>query len=165
MRVLPGLGPRPRKRVEGRTFELSFPLPGRATSGLKSKNTQGQKQQRKSSTDGRPAKKTAPKARKPKLRAQPTPAEAEARADNRRKYDQNRNQTPERKELHRRVAQARRDEAKALGLCKDCPNPAIPNRARCETCTAKHRHPRRQAKNRAVQQRNEASGQTTFFWK
>ena len=57
MRVLPGLGPRPRKRVEGRTFELSFPLPGRATSGLKSKNTQGQKQQRKSSTDGRPAKK------------------------------------------------------------------------------------------------------------
>ena len=160
MRVLPGSGP-PRKRVEGRTFELSFPLPGRATSGLKSKNTQGQKQQRKSSTDGRPAKKTAPKARKPKLRAQPTPAEA--RADNRRKYDQNRNQTPERKELHRPVAQDRRDEAKALGLCKDCPNPAIPNRARCETCTAKRRHPRRQAKNRAVQQRNEASGQTTFF--
>ena len=43
-----------------------------------------------------------------------------------RENDQKRAQTPERKELQPRAAQARRDEAKSLGLCKDCPNPAVP---------------------------------------
>ena len=143
---------KPHARVEGRTFEHSFPLPSR-----KSKNNQGQKQQRKSNADGKPVKKTAPK-----TRVEPTPAEVEARAENRRKYDQKRRQTLERKELHRRVAQARRDEAKSLGLCKDCANVAIPDLTRCETCNAKHQasRSRRTAKENAAARH---SGQSTMF--
>ena len=69
---------------------------------------------------------------------EPTPEQIEAQKEARRAYDQKRSQMPERKELLRRVAQARLDEAKSLGLCKDCPSPAVPNRTRCEKCTLKH---------------------------
>ena len=79
-----------------------------------------------------------------------------------RENDQKRAQTPERKELQPRAAQARRDEAKSLGLCKDCPNPAVPDRTRCETCAAKHQasRARRTAKENAAVRH---SGQSTMF--
>ena len=41
----------------------------------------------------------------PKPRAEPTPEQIEAQKEARRAYEQKRNQTPERKELQRRVAQ------------------------------------------------------------
>ena len=89
----------------------------------------------------------------------------EARKQACREYERKRRQTPERKELLRRVAQARRDEAKKLGICKECPNPTIPDQAKCETYTEKHRQYRRRVKERTAQQRNQASGQASFLLK
>ena len=110
----------------------------------------------------KPSKKAMPKAKEPKPRVEPTPEQVEAKVESRRAYDQKRSQTPERKELHRRVAQARRDEAKKLGLCRDCPNPTTRDRIRCETCAAKHQASRA----RRTAQENAAarhSGQGTMF--
>ena len=49
-------------------------------------------------------------------------------------HEQLRRQNPDRAAYRRRHEQERRLKAKELGLCRDCPNPAIPNRTRCETC-------------------------------
>ena len=103
------------------------------------------------------------KARKPKPRVEPTPAEVEAKKQARRAYDQKRAQTPERKELQRRVGQARRTEAKSIGLCVTCWDPTIPGETMCETCAEQHPQYRRQAKERAAQQRDQPSGQASFF--
>ena len=59
------------------------------------------------------------KVKKPKPRVEPTPAEVEAREQNRREYEQR----PERKEQKRRYTAARRQAAKSLGLCVDCGTP------------------------------------------
>ena len=132
--------------------------------------------QTRKSTEPRKAKKPPvrkppgnPKVSKPRKKAmptrrpEPTPAEVEARKENRHEYDRNRNNTPERRELHRRQTQDKRNEAKALGLCVDCWAPTIHGQIRCETCAEQHREQRRQAKKRASQQRNQGSGQTKFF--
>ena len=114
----------------------------------------------------KPPKKVVPKERTPrtpKPRVEPTPAQVEAKEENRRKYERKRRQTPERKELRRRIAQARRDEAKKLGICKDCPNPTVPDQTRCETCAEKHRQTRKRAEERAIKERNQASGQASFL--
>ena len=109
------------------------------------------------------SKKAAPKERTPRPRVEPTPEQVEAKKQAHQAYEQKRAQTPERKELQRRVAQARRTEAKSLGLCRDCPNSAIPDQTRCKTCTEKHRESRKRAEERASQQRNQASGQASFL--
>ena len=128
----------PLPRAVGRTFEYTFPLPKPQNAGggpKKAKKPPVQKPPRKPKVK-KPSTKATPKAPKAERRPEPTPEEVEAKKQARREYDKKRDQTPERKELQRRVAQARRDEAKRLGLCKDCPNPAVPNRTRCESCTA-----------------------------
>ena len=104
-----------------------------------------------------------PKAREPKPRVEPTPAEVEAKHQERQEYDRQRSQTPERKEYRRLLAQEKRQKAKSLGLCKDCPNAAIPGQTRCAACAEKHRQHRKQARERARQQREQASGQTRIF--
>ena len=135
-------------------FIDSFQLPTRKNPGpQKAKKPPVQK----------PSKKATPKAQQPERHPEPTPAEVEAKKETQREYDRKRNQKPERKDLHRRVVQTRRDEAKKLGICKDCPNPTVPNRARCENCTTKHQQTRKRAKNRATQQKIRASGQATFL--
>ena len=63
--------------------------------------------------------------------------------EQRKAYEKARSQTPERKELHRKKAQQRRQRTKALGLCRDCMKPAIPDQTKCEACAEKHRIRRR----------------------
>ena len=103
------------------------------------------------------------KVKKPKPRVEPTPAEVEAREQNRHEYELKRAERPERKELLRQIAQAKRKEAKSLGLCVGCGAPPIPDQTRCETCAEQHRQHRRQARERAKQQREQASGQARIF--
>ena len=161
----PGDGTSPRPRAVGRTFEFTFTLPKPQNAGggpQKAKKPPVQKPPSKPKVK-KPSKEANPKAQQTERHPEPTPAEVEARKENRHEYDRNRNNTPERKDLHRRVVQTRRDEAKKLGICKDCPNPTVPNRARCENCTTKHQQTRKRAKNRATQQKIQASGQATFL--
>ena len=113
------------------TFQHTFPLPSVIGKGLKPTRGAGKKP--------RPAKpKSAtknPLTPKPK---NPGPPKQE-----RREYDRTRNRRPERMEYHRSHARERRKEAKALGLCKSCSNPAIHGQTRCENCAGKHRVSRR----------------------
>ena len=85
---------------------------------------------------------------------EPTPAEVEAREQNRHEYEQ----WPERKELTRRSTQDRRDKAKSLGLCVACGAPPIPDQTRCKVCAEQHRQYHKQAREKARQQREQASG-------
>ena len=98
--------------------------------------------------------------RKPKARVEPTPGEVEARQERQREYERRRAQTPERKELKRRSTQERRDKAKLLGICVECGAPPIPDETRCQTCSNRHREYQKQARERAAQKREQASGQT-----
>ena len=99
----------------------------------------------------------------PKPRVEPTPAEIEAREQNRHEHERHRNRTAERKELNRRFAQAKRQEAKSLGLCVTCGAPPIPDQTRCEVCAEQHRQYHEQARERTRQQREQTSGQATFL--
>ena len=76
---------------------------------------------------------------------EPTPAEVEAREQNRREYELKRAKRPERKENKLRHAQAKRQEAKSLGLCVACGAPPIPDQTRWPTCAEKHRVSRRRS--------------------
>ncbi len=88
--------------------------------------------------------KAVPQPRKRTARVEPTPEQVEAGEEQRREYDRQRNQTPERKEQRRVQAQKRRQKAQEAGLCRHCPNPAIPDQTRCPTCAERHRVSRRQ---------------------
>ena len=63
--------------------------------------------------------------------------------EERREYERLRGQRPERREAMRKAAQARRQKAKELGLCRDCSNKAIAGQSMCEACAEKHRQARR----------------------
>ena len=65
--------------------------------------------------------------------------------EQRQEYERARNQTPERKEYNRRLAQEQRQEAKELGQCRNCSEPAILNQTRCPRCAAAHRQSRRRS--------------------
>ena len=130
----------PHPRAVGRTFEFTIPLP-------KPQNAVRWPQKDKQPpvqepiwepTVKKPSKKATPKAKQTERHPEPNPRKVKARAENGRKYEQKRPQTPERKELQRRSAQVRRAEAKSLGLCRDCRKPAIHNQTRCEVCRDKH---------------------------
>ena len=58
---------------------------------------------------------------------------AEAKAQARRRYDRTRDQSPERKEYHRRYARAKNEKAKAISLCVGYASPPIPGQTRCPT--------------------------------
>ena len=94
---------------------------------------------------------------------EPTPAEVEARKENRRAYDRQRAQNPERKEQHRLRAIARRNEAKSIGLCVNCWAPPIPDETRCENCAENKRKYRWDAKARKTQARIQQAGQARFL--
>ena len=61
------------------------------------------------------------------------------------------------------IAQEKRNEARSLGLCITCHGTPIPNETRCKTCAENHRVSRRQSQQRAINERGQASGQTTFL--
>ena len=130
----------PHPRAVGRTFEFTIPLPKPQNSGRwpqKDKQLPVQEPLWKP-TVKKPSKKATPTAQQTTHHPESNPTEVKSRSDNGRKSEQNRPQTPERKELQRRGAQKRRAEAKSLGLCRDCRKPAIPNQTRCEVCRDKH---------------------------
>ena len=83
---------------------------------------------------------------KPRHRTELNPAVVEVRRQERLEYDRQRNQTPERMEYNQRYQQERRRQAKFLGLCKNCSNPAIAGQTRCLSCAEKHRQSRRRSK-------------------
>ena len=136
----------PLRRAIGHTFEFTFSLPKPANRGGHPHNW------------NKPAVKTSrkatPMARKPKPRVEPTPEQIEAQKEARRAYEKKRNQTPERKELKRRVTQEKRNEARSLGLCITCHGTPIPDQTRCETCAENHRVSRRQSQQRAINERD-----------
>ena len=140
----------PPKRVEGRTFEFSFPLPGKA---------QGKKV-------AHPGKNAAPKTRKnptvgtsgsqkPERRVpqpnsnsahQETPAaQAGDTRQGGREYEQAQRKSPERREYQQQLAQEQRQRAKELGRCRNCSKSAILGQSRCETCAENHRQSRRRS--------------------
>ena len=137
--------------MEGRTFEFSFPLLGRA---------QGK---RDSSKAAGPGKNTAPKTRpsgpavlqKPERRVpqpngnsahQETPAaQAGDTHKDRWEYEQAQNKSPERIEYQRLYAQKRPQRARELGKCRNCSKPAILGQTRCFSCAEAHRQSRRRS--------------------
>ena len=130
----------PLPRAIGRTFEYTFPLPKPQNAGrgpLRDKQAPVQEPPRKP-TVKKPSEKATPKTQQTERHTEPNPAQVKARAEYRRKCEHKRSQTPERKELQRRNAQTRRAETKSLGLCRDCRNPAIHDKIRCEACRDKH---------------------------
>ena len=90
-------------------------------------------------------------AEKPKTKqpAKPKPVEKQTQRkipvdpETIRERERIRAKTPKRKESGRIYANKRRSEDKALGKCRDCSLPAIPNQTRCENCAEKHRVSRR----------------------
>ncbi len=104
------------------TFQHTFPLP------------------RESRPRTKPTKGTARKPREAKPKGEtekpltPKPLSQQRPKKDRREYDQKRNQLPERREQHRLLAQDKRRKALALGLCRNCKNPSIPDQTRCPTC-------------------------------
>ena len=62
----------------------------------------------------------------------------EDRKQTKRELDRTRNQTPERKAFLRLQQQKLRENRKALGQCRNCPQKAIPGQVRCEACRDKH---------------------------
>ena len=133
----------------GYTFEFTFPLPEPSNAG-------GRPAKRK-----KPSRKATPKARQSKDRPELPLAEVEARRQEQLEYDRQRSTTPERREYNRLQAQERRRLAKESGLCRDCPNPAAPDRTRCESCAEEHRVGRRKndAQRRAAAKQTVAPGQ------
>ena len=113
-------------------------------------------------TVSKPRKKARPKGQKSNPRTPMTTAQVEDQQEERREYDRQRSQNPERKEAHRLQERERRRKAKELGLCRECSNPAKPGETRCEPCAEKHRVGRRRSEERAAQQRDQASGQASF---
>ena len=143
-------------------FELPTPQ-GRGHKLQKSKNPPVRKPKAKKAKVSKPPTKTT-RTKRPKTRVEPTPEQLEETRQKRLAYDLKRSQTPERKERRHRNAQARRDEAKHLGLCVDCGAPPVPEQTRCQTCAAvSRRQYQKRAKNQAVQEQIQASGQTSFF--
>ena len=69
----------------------------------------------------------------------------ETKKQERAEYERRRNQTPERKEQARLLAQSRQRKAKELGKCRNCIRPAILGQTRCETCAEAHRQSRRRS--------------------
>ena len=149
--------------TEGRFFQYIFRLPeSNRKRGRKPRTTSTRKQPRKIST-GKPPRKETPEPRRQQPRPEPTPAEVEASKEKRRQYERRRSQTPERKENSRRYAREHQMKVKETRTCRNCPNPAIPGETRCPTCAAQHRIGHRRAKERASQQRRQASGQASMF--
>ena len=142
-----GAGMRP---AESHTFQYTIDLPLRKSKKRKAKP--------KATKQPKPERQPKLK-RAPKPTTQRTPLSPEERIQRRQAYDRQRRNTSERQEYNRLYAQEQRRQAKQAGLCRDCPNPAILGRTRCETCAQKHNASRRAS--RARQQAEQESTVTT----
>ena len=134
----------PPKRVEGRTFQFSFPLPGNNSTRKKSSD-------KNLATHGKKGKKTAVptptrNSSKPSngtSQSRPELTSGPSTSPSRKEYGNLRRQRPDRQKAQRKAAQDTRQRAKRLGLCRDYRDQAIPGQTRCETCAEKHRLARR----------------------
>ena len=116
----------------------------------------------KSHPKPRAAKQPKPKRDKTPV-TQKAPMSPEERLQHKREYEKTRGKSPERKEKRRGYIQTKRQEAKSLGLCVTCWAPTIPDQTRCKPCAEEHQKYHKEAKERAIQQRIQASGQATFL--
>ena len=130
------------------------------------KNKQPRKPSGKPETNRReasPVGKAPLKRPKPARRTNAQATSPEETTDRCQEYERTRNQTAERQEAQRRYAQEKRERQKSLGLCVTCASPPIPGKTRCVTCASNRRRHHGQAKAKALQQRIQDSGQSTFF--
>ena len=116
---------------------------------------------RRKPTVRKPAKKAKPKNQKPKRSTKPDLVQEETKRQKQREYDQQRNNTPGRKEYQRAVQSKLVARRKELGLCVNCGDVAIPGQTRCESCAEEHRITRRKndANRRAAAKQAVAPGQ------
>ena len=134
----------PRKWAVGRLFEHVLSLPGPTNAGGRPPSRGKPSGKKKANCSAsKPRAKAAPKNQQPKERPALSSTEVEAKREEPCEYDRQRNKTPERREQNRLNAQEKRRRAKEQGLCRHCPNPAIPNQTRCPSCAEKHRVSRR----------------------
>ena len=132
--------PWPREWAIGRTFELTFPLPEpRNTGGRPPRRAKPAGKPPRKNSSSTPPRKAPPKAKQTKPRPKPAEVGVEAKSRDPLEHERKWSSPPERREQHRLQEQERRRRAKALGLCRDCPNPAIPDQTRCPTCANRHR--------------------------
>ena len=157
----------PPKRIEGRTFEFSFPIPvlrhvkppGTGKSApkrhrIKKANPGDYEQQRRQDPERQQYHRNYQhKRRKQRITeglctrcpntAIPGETYCETCLDLHRnkqvEYERARSQNPQRQESRRLSGQRRRQERKAAGLCSSCPNPAIPGQNKCEICRDKNK--------------------------
>ena len=137
----PHISQTPPPRAVGHTFEFSFPIP---QASQRWKLLEEPEENSTKSTRKIPQAKDTTKA-SPSRRAEPDPSLEEHRKRKRAEYEQDRSQSPERKEYNRRYEQEKRRRAKELGKCRSCSNPAIPGQTRCPACAEKHRLSRRRS--------------------
>ena len=136
--------------AESHTFQYTIDLPQRKSKKRKAKP----KATKQPKPERKPKLKQAPKPTTPR-----TPLSPEERIQRRRAYERQRRATPERQEYNRLYSQEQRRQAKQAGLCRSCPNHAIPNQTRCEVCAEKHQVSRRAS--RARRQAEQESTVTT----
>ena len=151
----------PPKRVEGRTFEFSFPPAGHRPEQKEQLQSRRSRQEYCTKDPENPTAGTSGSQKPGRRVPQPngnsahreTPAaQAGDTHQDRWEYEQARDKSPERIEYQRQVAQEQRQRAKELGLCRHCSKPAIPGQTRCTTCAEGHRQSLRRsgAKRRAA---------------
>ena len=124
----------PPSRVEGRTFQFAFSLPGKKRRKSKpEKDAPARKPNRKTKTPSKGGNQAKPDTR------------ATTKTDS-KGHDRTNNQTSDRKEYTRLWGQNRRDEAKKNDLCARCKEePPIPGQTRCKKCAEKHKAYREKA--------------------
>ena len=128
--------------TEQQLFSYTFTLPANSRkylNQLKNRKKPGKGNTKPESTRTPKRKKTAASQIRPPDEKAVRDHRTKQTAEDRRKYEKARNQTPERKEYRRRYRREQIQIAKETGRCKDCPNPAIPNQTKCATCEEKHR--------------------------
>ena len=159
----------PPARMEGRTFEFSFPLPGSAQRKRNPSKAAGPgknaepktRKDPKAGTSGSPKPKSSVHQLNGDNAPEETPlAKTNSTRQNGRAYEKVRNKTPERREYNRRLAQEQRQKAKELSQCRNCSEPAMLSQTRCSTCAESHRQSRRRsdARRRATVEATKAPG-------
>ena len=135
-----GRPPSPVTRVEGRTFQFSFPLP--------EKIQQPAKPSKKAKTPEPTGKNKA----KPQKDEGQVPVQSGKTTSDRKEYEKARNQRPDRKEYNRIYMAKRRQEEIANGVCVRCEKEAPEEgKLKCRKCADKHN-----AENRKYATRPEA---------
>ena len=124
----------PPPRVEGRTFQFAFPLPGKKRRKSKpERDGPAGKPNRKTKTPSKGGNQAKPDTR------------ATTKTDS-KGHDRTNSQTSDRKEYTRLWGQNSRDECKKNGLCTRCKEePPIPGQTRCKKCAEKHKAYREKA--------------------